>query len=813
MTSINADFGGGTDFLNVLPSVAVPVYVDSTCNGIVSCVMGSKNYTYAGSYAGSGTSTLNGGSGIDQISVTGTGNAIVHGNDGQDFLSHSGSGAVTMYGDGGNDVLTGSSPTDALYGGGGDDLLQGIAGTYAGGDGNDQIKVLLDGVQNPAMDGGTGNDTLDLTLSGGSDVLNLSTTGASGGEVTLGLNGLDRVATGIETLAVHSGTGADQLTVGDLGSSGLTEVTLDLGPGAPDAIRVLGAPAVGTTFTVTNDSRSGHPANEVKVARSGSYTVWIDNAVRAEGDTLSVEGGSGNDTIDASGITADVIALTLSGGNGNNRLIGSPYDDVLAGGTGNDVMTGGLGLDRFSDTGGVNTLIEQATYRTGSGVVSGDVGLYNNLFVVGVVAGSGVDFSAGAVAEDLMGIFQFAQITGISGPHTYLIGDADGIVAIGGATQSAQPWTGDVTLTTPGNGDLVRVELNGATGARVHVTGAGTGNALQVFGTSLREDLVLDTIGGPRSRIRQISIGVSPTWIQSDLVSIDHAGYDLVQINTLAGGDRVAVRALIATTTISAGSGDDTVAVGSQAGVGATLTAWPNVSGIVDNIQAALTVDGGFTGVLTGQDQLTVDDTASIIDKVGKLTATTITGLAMAVAGITYTTFEDLVIALGLGNDTFTVESTHAGPARTTELTTGAGNDTVIVQSVSGPTSVNTGSGDDTVRVSSTASGTGGVLSGIGSLLTLNGGTGSADHLYVDDTASLADTIGTLTSDTIQGLSMTLNGSAPRPDLVQTVSVLNAADGRFTITVAGFGTTAALDFDAQAPVVQAALEAMLGAGP
>ena len=58
---------------------------------------------------------------------------------------------------------------------------------------------------------------------------------------------------------------------------------------------------------------------------------------------------------------------------------------------------------------------------------------------------------------------------------------------------------------------------------------------------------------------------------------------------------------------------------------------------------------------------------------------------------------------------------------------------------------------------------------------------------------------------------MTLGGSAPRPSLVQVVTVLGAADGRFTLTVAGLGTTAQLDFDATAAKVQAALEALRSA--
>ncbi len=349
--------------------MSIPVVVDSTGAGSSDF----KAYTFAGS----GNATITGGAGNDFIAVTGTGSATLNGGAGSDMLVHSGSGTgtVTMYGGAGNDLLTGNTATDVLCGGDGNDVLNGLAGAYygdtcpghtSGSPGNDTIQVQLGTGTPPVIDGGGGSDdVLEATLTGGADTLALTTTGAAGHQVTLTFDGTDTPATGIENLLVHTLTGADHVTVGDLASSGLTGITLDLGAGSPDTLRVLGSPTAGTTFNLSTVTRSGHPANEVQVARSGSYTVWIDNAVRSEGDTLSVEGGSGNDTIDASGITVDSLALTLQGGNGTNTLVGSPFDDVLKGGSGNDTMTGGLGLDQFFDTGGQNTLVEQGQYRTG----------------------------------------------------------------------------------------------------------------------------------------------------------------------------------------------------------------------------------------------------------------------------------------------------------------------------------------------------------------------------------------------------------------------------------------------------------------
>ena len=278
-------------------------------------------------------------------------------------------------------------------------------------------------------------------------------------------------------------------------------------------------------------------------------------------------------------------------------------------------------------------------------------------------------------------------------------------------------------------------------------------------------------------------------------------------------GDRIAVRNITVRHDIKAGTGDDFISVGSQAAVGATDTTWPNSGGTVDGIQAALVVDGGNSdGSQSGVDLLSVDDTGDLNDNTGVLTATTITGLDMATAGITYTLFEDLLIGLGSGNDTFTIDSTHAGAFRTTSLATWAGNDTVIVRTISGPTSIDTGTGDDTVRVSSTITGTGGALTGITAALTLTGSTGGNDRLFVDDAATTTDVIGVLTDLSLVGVGMTLGGSGALGNLVQVLSVLGAADGRFTIGIAGVGTTVQLDFDATAATVQQALEALLGAG-
>ena len=93
--------------------------------------------------------------------------------------------------------------------------------------------------------------------------------------------------------------------------------------------------------------------------------------------------------------------------------------------------------------------------------------------------------------------------------------------------------------------------------------------------------------------------------------------------------------------------------------------------------------------------------------------------------GIHYGNLEALNIELGSGNDSFTVESTHAGR---TSITTGEGDDLVRVKTIGGHTEIDTGDGDDTVRVSNDER----LVDQITGLLTLDTGAGT-DTVTVDD--------------------------------------------------------------------------------
>ncbi|NJL47228.1 MAG: hypothetical protein HC929_06675 [Leptolyngbyaceae cyanobacterium SM2_5_2] len=203
---------------------------------------------------------------------------------------------------------------------------------------------------------------------------------------------------------------------------------------------------------------------------------------------------------------------------------------------------------------------------------------------------------------------------------------------------------------------------------------------------------------------------------------------------------------------VDAGSEDDTINVGSPAGLASTIA-------------ARLTVDGN-----DGVDALNLSDIGSLANSAGILTSTTITGLGLAV-GVDYSRLENLTLNLGVGDNTFTLESTHTGQST---LNSGAGADTVAVHSIAGQTQVNTAAGNDQINVGNPE----GQLSGIGAQLSVDGGP-DFDRLYLNNTG---DTLGTNLVLTPTGLTLT-----GMPGNLQYVNIedftIDLGDGDDTVTI------------------------------
>ncbi|MDB4439238.1 hypothetical protein N9155_00395, partial [bacterium] len=228
---------------------------------------------------------------------------------------------------------------------------------------------------------------------------------------------------------------------------------------------------IGTDYVLTYDILNAKRSNET--ADLDSLTIYADSS-----DPLDIMGG--RDTVDASAVVYDLLALSLAGGAGNDRLIGSSFDDVLDSGLGNDDVTGGPGVDTFIDAGGVDTLIETRDW---------DMSLFGGHFVVGKIAGdSGGEFykTNQAGFSDAAGIVNINPDTaGTAGDTDQVgIGDVTGVIISDGGsgytsaatvTFSSAPTGGvtatgtlviengvitGVTLTNPGSGYVTPPTIN-----------------------------------------------------------------------------------------------------------------------------------------------------------------------------------------------------------------------------------------------------------------------------------------------------------------------------------------------------------------
>lgn len=83
-------------------------------------------------------------------------------------------------------------------------------------------------------------------------------------------------------------------------------------------------------------------------AVSGTTKITVDGDLGLGANELTVNGSSAAKiTIDASGVKADKLTSTLTGGDGADTIIGTDYADTITGGAGDDIITGGAGADKI----------------------------------------------------------------------------------------------------------------------------------------------------------------------------------------------------------------------------------------------------------------------------------------------------------------------------------------------------------------------------------------------------------------------------------------------------------------------------------
>jgi Ca2+-binding RTX toxin-like protein len=422
----------------------------------------------------------------------------------------------------GNDLIVGSQGADALIGGDGNDFVIGVRG--------DDVEFLGAGDDTFVWNPGDGSDIVegqsgfDTMLFNGANVREQIDISANGQRVrfTRDVANIVMDLDGVEGIDFNARGGADTITVNDLTGTDVANVNIDLasspGSGVGD----------GQADSIVVNGTSGADSIAVAGSESGIVVSGLAALVHISGnepsnDQLTVNGLAGNDTIDASTLQANAIALSLNGGAGADILIGSQGNDLIVGGSGNDVALMGAGDDTFVWNPG-----------DGSDIVEGQSGFDTMLF-------------NGANVREQINISANGQRVRFTRDVASIVMDLDGVEGIDfNARGGADAITvNDLTGTDVAN---VNIDLASPPGSGV---GDGEADAVIVNGTNADDAIV---VAGDAS-------GVTVTGLAA-LVNITgaEAAIDRLTVNTLGGDDVMNASGLAVgaiALTADGGAGDD----------------------------------------------------------------------------------------------------------------------------------------------------------------------------------------------------------------------------------------------------------------
>ena len=319
----------------------------------------------------------------------------------------------------------------------------------------------------------------------------------------------------IESIDFRALGGADNIVVGDLSGTDVTQVSIDLrGPnggtdGAADTVTV-NATQSADAFGVTGD------AGGVQVfGLQATATIFFNDATQ---DRLTLNGQGGDDVINASSLEADALELlTMNGGLGNDILIGSEGKDLINGGDGNDTALMGAGGDTFVwNPGDDNDTVEGQ-----DGFDTLDFNGANINETINIFANGGRTLLTRDVANVVMDLNDVESI------NFDALGGADTIVV------------NDLTGT-----DVTEININLAL-----ANGAGDGAAdIIIINATQGDDVAL--VVGDNGGVSILGLAT-----QVNITGLDE--HDRIVINTLGGDDVVEASGLNAIIALTANGGDD----------------------------------------------------------------------------------------------------------------------------------------------------------------------------------------------------------------------------------------------------------------
>ena len=314
---------------------------------------------------------------------------------------------------------------------------------------------------------------------------------------------------GVENVDFNALGGADLVTVNDLSGTGVSSVDVDLaavlggsaGDGSGDRVVVNGTNG-DDIVNVSGDAAS--------VAASGlSARVVVQHQEPI--DELDVNGLGGIDSISATGLAAQAIALTLDGGSGGDRIAGGPGIEKLLGGDGNDSIDGNGGNDvAFLGSGDDRFFWDPGD---GSDSVEGQDGNDTMVFN-GAGAGEHVELSANGDR------LKFFRDPGSITMDTHGVENVD-FNALGGADLVT---VNDLTGTGVSSVDVDLAAVLGGS------AGDGSGDRVVVNGTNGNDAV---NVNGDAGGVKASGLAATVNVLHAEVAN------DRLEINTLAGRDTV----------------------------------------------------------------------------------------------------------------------------------------------------------------------------------------------------------------------------------------------------------------------------------
>ncbi len=631
-------------------------FVTGTPAGITTTInsgTGTDSTTVDASGSG-GTLDINGQSGADLVTLGNAGNA-------QNLL-----GTIAVLNPGGSTNLTVSDYADTTA------RTVNVSAT--------QLTALTPATINYAnlssleIDGGTGGNTFNVT----GTPANIETDIYSGS----GANTTTVDATGVgSTVYIYGQGSADTVTLGNAGNTQNLNGSINI------------ANVGGTTNLLINGSADtlGYTAS---LSQSSLVIPSILTIYYANLSALTIDGGSGGNTLTVTGTPAG-ITTTLNMGSGNNTTTVHFSGSGGIGGTLDINGQGGADTVTLGDAGNAQNLL-------------GTINIANTGGSTNLTVNDSADTTArttSVTATTLTGItpatityanLSALTIEGGSGGNTFTVAGTPSNITTLLDTGSGNDTT-NVTATG-GGGELVINGQNGADSVTLGNALGSTANLLQpviVSNTSGSTNLTVNDSGDTTARAATLTLK-QLTGLSLD--AINYANLSALTINGGSGGNTFTVVDTPASviTTINTGAGNDTTTVDAT-GSGGTLTingqsgtdaVTIGDAGNMQNISGTINISNA-----SGTTNLLIDGSADTVGFTGALTATQIANPGYLT--INYTGLSALTFDGGSAAETFNVNGTPAGI----------------------PTTLNLGSGADTTNVTAT---------GTGSTLKING-QGGAD--------------------------------------------------------------------------------------